>query len=120
MAGGGIKRKIGDSGEVSAVSFLERKGFAILERNYRFNHGEIDVVAREGEELVFVEVKTRTTTKFGFPEESVTPEKQQLIRRTAEGYVREKKLENVLCRFDVIAIKVEQGRETLMHFRNAF
>ncbi len=114
------KRLIGNRGENDAVSFLECHGFAILDRNYTFHHGEIDIVAQEGNEIVFIEVKTRRTTGFGAPEESVTPLKQSIIRRTAEGYVAEKKLENVSCRFDVIAIQVGDGTAQVTHFRNAF
>ena len=113
-------RAIGNSGERNAVSFLERQGFAILDRNYTFDHGEVDVVAKDGDELVFVEVKLRRTTRFGLPEEAVTPAKQELIRRTAEGYVQEKKLNNISCRFDVIAIIDENGLKKFVHYKNAF
>ena len=116
----GTKRERGGKGEQFAVVFLERIGFTIVERNFVFDHGEIDIVAKDGDELVFVEVKTRYTTKFGAPEEAVTPVKQALVRRTAEGYVREHQLENVSCRFDVIAIQVEHGAMKTEHFRNAF
>ena len=114
------RRAIGDSGERDAVLFLRRQGFAILDRNYTFNHGEIDVVAKDGDDLVFVEVKLRRAARFGLPEEGVTPAKQELIRRTAEGYVQEKKLNNVSCRFDVVAINVEKGIKKFVHYKNAF
>ncbi len=113
-------RAIGNSGERQAVSFLQRQGFAILDRNYVFNHGEVDVVAKDGDELVFVEVKIRRNTQFGSPEESVTPAKQELIRRTAEGYIHEKKLNNIFCRFDVVAITIEKGIKKFVHYKNAF
>jgi putative endonuclease len=113
-------RAIGNSGERNAVSFLQRQGFAILDRNYTFDHGEVDVVARDGDVLVFVEVKLRRNTRFGLPEEAVTPAKQELIRRTAEGYVQEKKLNNISCRFDVVAINVEKGVKRFVHYKNAF
>jgi len=113
-------RAIGNSGERNAVSFLQRQGFAILDRNYIFDHGEVDVVARDGDVLVFVEVKLRRNSRFGSPEEAVTPAKQDLIRRTAEGYVQEKKLNNVSCRFDVVAINVERGVKRFVHYKNAF
>ena len=120
MAGETSTRKIGEGGERSAISYLERQGFTILARNYTFNHGEIDVVAQDGDELVFLEVKMRRSMRYGTPEDSVTPAKQELIRRTAEGYVREKKLENISCRFDVVAIRVENGVKTFVHYKNAF
>lgn len=113
-------RLIGNGGELDAVSFLRRRGFAILDRNYIFNHGEIDVVAKDGDVLVFVEVKTRRSTRFGLPEEAVTPAKQELIRRTAEGYVQEKKLSDISCRFDVVAITTENGTKRFVHYKNAF
>ena len=116
----GTKRERGGKGEQFAAVFLERIGYTILEKNYVFAHGEIDIVAKDGDELVFVEVKTRYTKKFGAPEEAVTPAKQALVRRTAEGYVQEHHLENVSCRFDVIAIQVEHGEMKPVHFRNAF
>jgi putative endonuclease len=113
-------RAIGNSGECEAASFLRRQGFAILDRNYTFHHGEIDIIAKDGDDLVFVEVKLRRNGRFGSPEEAVTPAKQELIRRTAEGYVREKKLNNTSCRFDVVAITVEKGGKKFVHYKNAF
>ena len=113
-------RAIGSSGERNAVSFLQRQGFAILDRNYTCNHGEVDVVAKDGDDLVFVEVKLRRSVRFGSPEESVTPAKQELIRRTAEGYIQEKKLNNIRCRFDVVAITVDKGVKKFVHYKNAF
>ena len=113
-------RAIGNSGERDAVLFLQRQGFAILDRNYTFHHGEVDIVAKDGNDLVFVEVKLRRTTRFGLPEEAVTPAKQELIRRTAEGYVQEKNLDNISCRFDVVAINVENGITKFVHYKNAF
>ncbi len=114
------RRVTGNAGEFAAADFLKRLGYKILERQYRFNHGEIDVVARDGGEIVFVEVKTRRSERFGRAEESVTPKKQELLRRTAEGYVEEKKCLNVPCRFDVVAVQVRNGKAEITHFKNAF
>ena len=114
------KRAIGNEGEGFAMTFLARQGLSILERNYTYNHGEIDIVAKDGDELVFVEVKMRRNRRFGLPEESVTPAKQELIRRTAEGYMEEKNIRNVSCRFDVVAILVENGVRKFVHYKNAF
>jgi len=113
-------RAIGDAGERDAVYYLQRRGLAILDRNFTYHHGEIDVVAKDGDELVFVEVKTRRSAQFGLPEESVTYAKQELIRRTAEGYVLERHLDNVPCRFDVVAIRIEKGIKKFVHYKNAF
>jgi putative endonuclease len=114
------RRKTGNAGEEAAAEYLIRNGFTILERNYVFNHGEIDIVAREGEELVFVEVKLRRSAAFGSAVEGVTPRKQELVRRTAEGYVYERNLTDVSCRFDVVAMDGEKGRIEILHLRNAF
>ena len=113
-------RTIGNSGERFAVSFLERQGLVVLERNYVYDHGEIDIVAKDGNVLVFVEVKLRRSSRFGTPEEAVTPAKQALIRRTAEGYVRERGVVDADCRFDVIAITSSDGTVRLKYFRSAF
>lgn len=91
-------------GEDLATTFLEREGYKILERNYRFERGEIDIIAMDGNELVFVEVKTRETEAFGAPEESITSFKEEQLKKVAEGYLFERKLENQNCRFDVVAI----------------
>jgi putative endonuclease len=114
------RRVTGNAGETAAVKFLERLGYDILERQYYYNHGEIDVIARDAGELVFVEVKTRRSERFGRAEESVTPLKQELLRRTAEGYVEEKKCVNVPCRFDVVAVQVRNGKAEITHYKNAF
>jgi putative endonuclease len=113
-------REVGDAGERDAVSFLKRQGFAILGRNFTYQHGEIDIIAKDGEELVFVEVKIRRSARFGLPEESVTVAKQELIRRTAEGYAMTMHLDNVPCRFDVVAITMEEGIKKFVHYKNAF
>jgi putative endonuclease len=114
------KREIGIVGERSAIGFLLKAGYKILDGNFRSGHGEIDIVAHDGNELVFIEVKTRHGGGFGSPEEAVTEKKQRLLRRTAEGYVREKGIENVSCRFDVVAITLEDGKAKLVHYKNAF
>lgn len=101
-------RKKGKAGEDLASEVLRNNGYEILQQNYYYNHGEIDIVAKEGEVLVFVEVKTRRSASYGQPEESVTPKKQELLRRTAEGYVMEYNLLDIHCRFDVVSI-VQQG-----------
>ena len=79
------RRLQGKAGEELAASYLEQHGFAIKERNYRFERGEIDLIAEEGEELVFIEVKARHSTVFGTPEDAVTEEKQERVRAVADG-----------------------------------
>ncbi len=112
--------EIGKQGEQYAIQFLKEKNYAILTTHFIYNHGEIDIIAKEENEIVFVEVKTRRSKKFGKPEESVTPKKQELLRRTAEGYITQNNLTNISCRFDVIAISFHQQKIMYEHFKNAF
>ena len=92
----------------------------ILQRNYRFERGEIDIIAEDGEELVFVEVKARRTKAFGEPEDSVTTQKQEQIQRVAEGYLFEHAISDRACRFDVVAIFFRNGKAEINHLKNAF
>ena len=114
------KRSTGAAGENLAAMFLKERGYEILERNYRFDRGEIDLVAREGQELVFVEVKTRHSDLYGAPEESVTPAKEAQLKKVAEGYLYEHQIEGQSCRFDVVTITYQDGRPVLRHIQNAF
>ncbi|MFQ5649687.1 MAG: YraN family protein [bacterium] len=113
-------QKIGRQGEALAAAFLTRKDYAILARNYRFARGEIDIVARKDDVLVFVEVKTAASTTFGEPETWVTERKQQQIGRVAERYLQQEEIEEVDCRFDVIAVQVAAGEWKIKHIENAF
>ncbi|MCK4337893.1 MAG: YraN family protein [Candidatus Aminicenantes bacterium] len=111
----------GRSGEKMAEMYLKKENFQIIARNFRFLKGEIDIIALDQECLVFIEVKTRTKDTFGFPEEFVSRSKQKQIRRVAEGYLMLNPPEERQCRFDVIAITVEDtGQTVLQHFKNAF
>lgn len=113
-------RAKGERGESIALEYLEHRGLRIIERNYRFERSEIDLIMEDGDELVFVEVKARHSTRFGEPEDSVTPLKQRRIRRVAEGYLFERGVEGRTCRFDVIAIHWNGARASLKHYINAF
>jgi putative endonuclease len=114
------KRVQGAKGEATAVQYLQRQGFRILKQNYRYERGEIDIVAEDNDELVFVEVKARHSHEYGLPEEAVTPHKQQQIRTVAEGYLAEHNSNERACRFDVIAIDWRGGHTDIRHYRNAF
>jgi putative endonuclease len=114
------QRSKGKIGEDVAVNFLKQNSYDILEQNYYYNHGEIDIVAKDGNVLVFVEVKLRRSTKFGEPEEAVTPKKQELLRRTAEGYVAEKNIEEVECRFDVVSVMMKYGKAECKILKDCF
>lgn len=110
----------GDVGEGMAAKFLEQKGFRILQRNYRFDRGEIDIVAEDHGEIVFVEVKSRRTQAFGSPEDAVTPQKEAYLKRTAEGYLFEHGLDGRPCRFDVIAVEWKSEQPEIRHMKKVF
>ncbi len=97
-------QRIGQSGEKTAADFLSRKGYTLLEKNYRTRTAEIDIIAKEGDCLCFVEVKTRTSLKKGLPKESVNHNKQQKLISGASFYLKEKRLYNQRVRFDVVEI----------------
>jgi len=97
-------KELGKRGEDAAAEFLCSHGYRILARNYRVACGELDIVARQRETLVFVEVKTRRGDRCGTPGQSVTWRKQQKIIRTAQWYLQEHHLDQVPCRFDVIEV----------------
>ena len=98
------KKKLGAAGEDLAVSKLKKMGYKILERNFRCRLGEIDVIARDGDSLVFVEVRTRSMPSFGDPAESISWQKRRKITRLAGWYVSAKKWETFPVRFDVVAV----------------
>lgn len=112
---------LGRKGEEMAANYLKKKKFEIVERGFRFSRGEIDIIARDGDTLVFVEVKARADESFGRPEDSVTPAKQRQVRRTALGYLLKSHLGDVSCRFDVVSILFNaDGGHRLVHFKDAF
>ena len=100
---------VGREGEAEAAKLLRRSGYRVLARNYRCRHGEIDIVAFEGGEYVFVEVKTRRTDGMGSALDAVTPAKQRRIARVAEQYLAERGIEDRPCRFDVVAMSDGSG-----------
>ncbi len=115
------QQELGKRGEEAAAAYLERVGMTIVERNWRCKSGEVDLVALEGHEIVFVEVKTRRSTATGQPEEAVTPTKQRRYRRIALAYLQQAGLEDVSVRFDVISLLVvADDRALLRHHRAAF
>jgi putative endonuclease len=110
---------LGKQGEQSAVNYLIRKGYKIIEQNWRFGKNEIDIIARDGKCIVVVEVKTRNSNYFAEPETNVTHEKQRILVRAANAYVRNKHL-NDEVRFDVIAILAGQDEVQINHIVDAF
>ncbi len=114
-------RALGRAGEDIASDYLEKKGYEIVARGFSLFRGEIDIVARDGETIVFVEVKARADVSHGRPEESVTPGKRRQIRRIAQGYLVTHPAPGAACRFDVIAILFRgPGDYSLDHFIDAF
>lgn len=111
------KRDLGSRFEQIAAAFLEKKGYRLLESNFRIRSGEIDLILQDGEYLVFTEVKYRRGTAFGPGEEHVNKRKQQTICRVAEVYLLRHGLTDANCRFDVVAI---DGFGGIDHIENAF
>ncbi len=111
---------MGMSGEDLACRELERRGYRILARRYRVRSGELDIVARDGATLVFVEVKARASHDFGSAAEAVTPMKQARLARLAHEYVTRHGLDGCACRFDVVAIHLDAGTPEIEVFQNAF
>ena len=95
---------LGEKGEKQASVFLEKRGYRILAKNFRNRFGEIDIIAQDKDELVFVEVKTRTSDNFGTPEEAVNAKKLRKIMLVASEFMSEQGLEDVQPRFEVISI----------------
>lgn len=111
---------LGKTGEDLACRELTRRGYEILARRWRRRQGEIDIVARDGATLVFVEVKTRDGRAFGGAADAVTAYKRQRLARLAQEYIVCERLHGCACRFDVVSIHVEEGRPVLTVFQNAF
>jgi putative endonuclease len=116
----GRESRIGREGEGIARQYLRERGFELLHQNYRCEGAEVDIVAKEGEVLVFCEVKMRVSDEFGPPEDSITHRKQRQIRKAALGYVTEHQIEDRDCRFDVVAIEARRGVLEIRHWRDAF
>jgi putative endonuclease len=114
-------RARGNAGEDTAAEYLTQQGMTILRRNFHFGRtGEIDIIAEDGETLVFVEVKARRSDAYGSPEEAITPAKQRSLQRVAAGYLYVNGIEHRECRFDVIAIRYEDNIPQVRHLVNAF
>jgi len=115
------KKQFGNRGEDIAVDYLEGKGFEIIERNYHYGHGELDIIAKDKNVLVFVEVKTRKNLEFGPPELAITKNKQRQVRKVAEAYLIEKNITDTDVRIDVVAILIQKNiPPKITHIENAF
>lgn len=103
------KNELGVKGENLAVRYLKKRGYRIIERNYRIKLGEIDIIAEQGDNLVFIEVKTRSGSSFGSPLESITVQKQKQLSKVALEYICKKKCHQLPARFDVVGIQFQKG-----------
>lgn len=111
------RRRLGAAYEEKAAKYLQSQGYQIIERNFRCKLGEIDLIAKEREVLVFLEVKYRKTGQYGEPTDAVTPAKKRTICRVADFYRMSRRIpESQNCRFDVVSILGEQVRV----YKNAF
>lgn len=113
---------LGKSGENYACWELERLGYEILERRYRTRVGEIDIVARDGATLAFIEVKARRSGRFGPPAEAVDAQKRRKLMQMASSYIFAKHLGDARCRFDVVAVTLGAGERLpkIEVFKGAF
>ncbi|MDR0347796.1 MAG: YraN family protein [Coriobacteriales bacterium] len=115
------RKELGNQGEEIACAFLKNGGAKIIERNWKCQAGEADVIAREGEDLVFIEVKTRTSASAGFPEDAVTRKKRQRYEKIAMEYLFSHNLPSARVRFDVMSLLLsEDGKTFLRHHRDAY
>jgi putative endonuclease len=116
------RRTTGIRGEEEAARFLTRSGYAILDKNVRTRAGEIDLIAKEGKTLVFVEVKTRRDLESDPPQAAVHTRKQNRLAKLALGYLKQKRIRQTPCRFDVVSVIIndEGGVKAIRHIPNAF
>jgi putative endonuclease len=112
-------KKLGYWGEEAAQTYLKQKGYHILAVNWRFSHLEIDIIAKDKDELVFVEVKTRSNNAFGEPEEAVSLSKQRKLIKAAHHYILQNELD-LNSRFDILAIYKENNTLIVKHLESAF
>lgn len=110
----------GKEGEEIAAKYLESKGYEILARNYRLKRWEIDIIGKEKEVYVFVEVKSRSSSDFGFPEDFLTPQQEERIRSAAIYYLAQQNMTPKDIRFDVISVLINGENTEIEHFEDAF
>lgn len=116
-----MRKRLGNRGEEIAVKYLLKKGYYILDRNFYTRWGELDIICSDSDNsVIFVEVKTRRSTKYGFPEEAITLGKQQKIKKAALIYLSSKKGLFKEIRFDVVAILVDDRKYEVNHIEEAF
>ncbi|MFH1367057.1 MAG: YraN family protein [Patescibacteria group bacterium] len=113
------RQKLGATGERIAAEYLKEKGYLIKDRNFRVREGEIDLIAEKNYEYIFIEVKTRTSPKFGPPEESVNLKKQEKYAAVIEKYLEKNRLKNALWHCEIISLMIDKKQNTicLRHFK---
>ena len=112
-----LRHELGKSGEDIATNYLKSIGYLIIERNYTARQGEIDIVAKDNEELVFIEVKTRSNNKFGRPVEAVNFIKQKHLISTIKYYLYSKHLENSYVRIDIVEVYFSKDGYNINHIK---
>lgn len=110
----------GKEGEDLAVNYLKRAGFRIVERNFRCRFGEIDIIAKDGETLVFLEVKTRTSASYGDPEAAVDQAKQKKISLVSLHYLQSRNIADIPVRYDVVAVERSSAGDQIRLIKDAF
>jgi len=114
------RKQLGAAGEKAAADFLKRRGYVILRRRFQTRYGEVDIVARDGPVLCFIEVKTRTDLSFGPPAKAVTAAKKKRLALSAQAFLTKKKLGDAPVRFDVVAVLAGAGGFEIDLFQGAF
>ena len=109
--------EIGKLGENEAAKYLQEKGYKILDKNFSCKRGEIDIIALEKDEIVFIEIKSRENTKYGLPSEAVDKRKLEHIYKTAEYYLYTRNLQSQKCRIDVIEIYIKENTIIINHLK---
>lgn len=105
-------------GEQLACEFLVKKGYSIIERNYRIRGGEIDIIAMDAKDIVFIEVKLRKSSTFGYPEEAVGSVKLRRIAKAIKSYLHAKREKYSYIRFDIIALEYHNNNSTIRHIED--
>lgn len=115
-----INKEIGNLGENIATHYLKQKGYIILDRNFESRQGEIDIIALDKKEIVFIEVKTRTSNKFGTPSEAVNKIKQKHMLQTIKYYLYIRNLSEEFIRIDIIEVYIKDNEYKVNHIKQAF
>lgn len=114
-----IKQEIGKLGEDIAVNYLKQKGYKILDRNFECRQGELDIIAKDKNEIVFIEVKTRTSNRYGTPSEAVNKIKQKHMLQTIKYYLYTRNLNDEFVRIDVIEVYIRDNLYKVNHIKQA-